>query len=219
MATNVFNIKYAIMDAVEANIGKGLTLPEYICDKIQDLALDIGEYCENADKQPMDLENADFRRRMDIIRNYTPLKERNNVPRYGAGECVQDLLNEVHLLSPRIKAIIELANACWEHHIEIPDNSDTPYRHPFLSYGNKGDFVALVGKNGPFQNIGISQKLICDGTDIRAIVDSNTYYNGFPKIEYVLPTEQQLKKFLRQFIAFENAFYIWLDSLANDFKE
>lgn len=137
-------------------------------------------------------------------------------------------------LLPRIKAVIELANACDGGGIKIPANASEwgyvpGYTDDCCAYGfvanHKEKQLGLIqpyGTDNPFYGVGFFDD---DCVAVHTRYPAGLYVTGSGAYQYVRTTDgtntvrqekatlEMCRIFLKQFEVFETAFYKWIDSL------
>ena len=172
--------------------------------------------------------------RMEIIRNKAKKNKEDELTKKAQEEIEWGrLYTEIYWeLSARVKAILRLATECGKSKVKIPRSERLSMREDAAKpYGYDAEFFAEgirhhVGlflenpcerfdNNYPinFKGIGIVNGGANGPVDI--YTDGNGVYGrDSDKGKMCSPRTEDMKKFLKEFPVFEQAFYNWIDSLA-----
>lgn len=167
--------------------------------------------------------------RLAIIKNRSALNEQKETDEkiQFNTECAT-LTNIIERMKDHIASLLELANACVDNKIEIPDNKGLEQNYTVAeAYGYKANFIA----EGTHHNIGLGKrngqvhydavKLINGGAcgEWNLLVD-NQGKVFFQNKDERLPAEQwtnvqkrNLEQFIKQFPKLERAFFNYIESL------
>ena len=144
---------------------------------------------------------------------------------------IENALNKIKELKPRIEALIILGNKCIEEGIDFPSSSETTklgYGNGYNSYNFIADgFYHHVGfmdcekvywhqgknKYKTIAHMGIKNGGCCGSFDFYTD-GTGTFYKDRESGRIKEADLRDLKNFLKEFDSFEAAFYKWIDSLA-----
>lgn len=140
------------------------------------------------------------------------------------------LMVRISELSPRIRDLVSIANACIENHIDFPD-SRTTYKFGYGDGYRSFDFcadgiyhhvgfmdckqVACIKGQGAYKlvrYIGIKNGGCCGTRDFYTNGREAFSVESRSGVKFDVRTED-MEKFLKEYDAFERAFYAWIDSL------
>ena len=145
---------------------------------------------------------------------------------------LEEYVEQIKALGPRIKELIDVANACLEYGVEIngQGRSHSQYSNEWENktfctncITHKIGFV-WQSKDGKFINrieeMGINGGGACGEHYLRTNGDYIVSRIGYgEQAKYKEPNEYQLKGFVKNFDAFETAFYKYVDNLLPSIKK
>ncbi len=162
--------------------------------------------------------------RLEAIRNYKVAKENEEAQRkLELARKVEESLDKIRALAPRIAELIDTANECVINGICIDEYSKSGFYHCYDSY-KKGTFVTngishRVGFYIPYRTKEIEYMGIenggCNGR-YNLVVDCDgtaLYVNKANASDRITPDIYDLNKFLARFDEFESAFYAYVDRI------
>lgn len=155
--------------------------------------------------------------RVENIARFAQRKEEEQISKEKAKkERIEEYKIQIRELKPRIDELLAVGNACREHGIRLESHrwaSGESYKtHQFISNGwsHLLGFIrnGSVYNNNPFKAVGIIGGGACD---YNLVTDGEV-------VEVTGDAVYVLKRFLKEFDAFERAFYSYVDSITEEQK-